>query len=151
MLVVRGGKVEADMSHVRTPPGPSRLDADLAAQAALALDNLVICRASDLTAVRNLADSVSAGLQSQATVDPTTAVAMQRALIQAPNAQHSTTVNELLANASEFVQRLVSVADEGQASDEEARWLRTVCVALSRSAVALSGPLYDRVSPPLTY
>ena len=119
--------------------------ASLASQAAIALDDLVLERAADLSAVKVLADSIKSDLGEQASMDLRTAVALQHALIAVPGGKRSRTVPELLSNAGEFVTRLLRVSENGHSKDvEELEKLRDLCVALSRSATVLAGPLYDR-------
>ena len=87
------------MVHASTSSSePLELEMDLASlasQAAIDLDDLLLGRGKELTAVKVLAEKIASSLPSGQTIDATTAVAVQRALIETPGLSQSTTVNEL--------------------------------------------------------
>lgn len=135
------------LNVTRTSSDSSKHDEDLASlasQAAVALDNLVLGRGSDLAAVKRLADVVCGSLETQPAIDLTTAVAVHHALVEMSGVTSSKTVDELRKNAMEFIERLSKTAEHESLEPAEIKNLRDVCVALSRSATALAGPLYDR-------
>lgn len=119
--------------------------ASMASNAAIALDNLVLGRIPDVASIKQLADSLSDHLKSKGEMDLTTAVALRHAIMKVNHAERSQTVPELLSNAGELVQRLSRVVADGESiAPEEIKSLRSLCVALSRTSVALAGPLLDR-------
>lgn len=141
------------MVNATTPsPEPLELEMDLASlasQAAIDLDDLLLGRRKELMAVKVLAAKIAASLPSGQTMDATTAVAVQRALIETPGLPQSTTVNELLNSAAELTARLSKLVSEPEPKDtEEVRQLRSFCVALSRSSTVLQGSPYDRPEHP---
>jgi hypothetical protein len=141
------------MVQASTSPEPLELEMDLASlasQAAIDLDDLLLGRRKELTAVKVLAEKIAASLPLGQTMDATTAVAVQRALIETPGLPQTTTVNELVNSAAELTARLSKLVakPEPKENPDEVKQLRSFCVALSRSSTALQGSPYDRPEHP---
>ncbi len=140
------------MSALHHVPQPLELEMDLASlasQAAIELDDLLLGRRKDLTAVGVLVDKIAAGLPQGKPLDATTVVAVQRALIDTPGSKQTTTVSELQSSAAEMTARLSGLITE---SDVKApsllEQLRSFCVALSKHSTALQRSPYDRREHP---
>jgi len=134
-----------NVTRISSDPSKHEEDlASLASQAAVALDNLVLGRGGDVAAVKRLALLVCGSLETDQAIDLTTAVAVHHALIEMSGVTSSKTVDDLRTNAMEFIERLSRIAKNESLEPAEIKNLRDVCVALSRSATALAGPLYDR-------
>ena len=140
------------MSALHHVPQPLELEMDLASlasQAAIELDDLLLGRRKDLTAVGVLVDKIAAGLPEGKPLDATTVVAVQRALIDTPGSKQTTTVSELQSSAAEMTARLSGLITE---SDVKApnllEQLRSFCVALSKHSTALQRSPYDRREHP---
>jgi hypothetical protein len=140
------------MSALHHVPQPLELEMDLASlasQAALELDDLLLGRRKDLTAVGVLVDKIAAGLPEGKPLDATTVVAVQRALIDTPGSKQTTTVSELQSSAAEVTARLSGLIT---GSDVKApnllEQLRSFCVALSKHSTALQRSPYDRREHP---
>src|SRR2546427_204701 len=103
------------MSAVHQVPQPLELEMDLASlasQAAIELDDLLLGRRKELTAVRVLVEKISAGLPQGKPFDTTTVVAIQRALIDTPGSKQATTVSELQTSAAELTKRLSNLVTD---------------------------------------
>jgi hypothetical protein len=140
------------MSALHHVPKPLELEMDLASlasQAAIELDDLLLGRRKDLTAVGVLVDKIAAGLPEGKPLDATTVVAIQRALIDTPGSKQTTTVSELQSSAAEMTARLSGLITEEdvKGSDVLVR-LRSFCVALSKHSTALQRSPYDRREHP---
>ena len=142
------------MVNATTPsPEPLELEMDLASlasQAAIDLDDLLLGRRKELNAVRVLAKQIATNLPSGQAMDPTTAVAVQRALIETPGLPQSTTVSELLTSAAKLTSRLSELVGKQEPTDnvDEVKQLRSFCLALSRNSTALQRSPYDRPDHP---
>jgi hypothetical protein len=140
------------MSALHHVPKPLELEMDLASlasQAAIELDDLLLGRRKDLTAVGVLVDKIAAGLPEGKPLDATTVVAIQRALIDTPGSKQTTTVSELQSSAAEMTARLSGlITEEDVKGSDVLERLRSFCVALSKHSTALQRSPYDRREHP---
>lgn len=140
------------MSALHHVPQPLELEMDLASlasQAAIELDDLILGRRKDLTAVGVLIDKIAAGLPEGKPLDATTVVAIQRALIDTPGSKQTTTVSELQSSAAEMTARLSGLITGGDVKAADVlEQLRSFCVALSKHSTALQRSPYDRREHP---
>ena len=140
------------MSALHHVPKPLELEMDLASlasQAAIELDDLLLGRRKDLTAVGVLVDKIAAGLPEGKPLDATTVVAIQRALIDTPGSKQTTTVSELQSSAAEMTARLSGlITEEDVKGSDVLERLRAFCVALSKHSTALQRSPYDRREHP---
>lgn len=121
--------------------------AAVASAAARSLDELTLGRTQDLSAVESLVTILSSDLKSTRSMDLSTASAVQHALADGSHENQAVPIGDFLERAKALTSRLnhvVQTKDLGEARD-----LRDLCVALSRSAIALSTSVYDRM--PLPY
>ena len=140
------------MSALHHVPQPLELEMDLASlasQAAIELDDLLLGRRKDLTAVGVLIDKIAACLPQGKPLDATTVVAVQRALIDTPGSKQTTTVSELQSSAAEMTARLSGLITESDVNAPNlVEQLRSFCVALSKHSTALQRSPYDRREHP---
>src|SRR6266487_4599571 len=137
------------MSALHQVPQPLELEMDLASlasQAAIELDDLLLGRRKELTAVSVLVDKIAAGLPKGKPLDATTVVAIQRALIDTPGSKQTTTVSELQHSAAEMTARLSALVagTDVESQSVNLEQLRAFCVALSKHSTALQRSPYDR-------
>lgn len=121
--------------------------AALAAEAARSLDELTLGRTQDLSSVTKLATILSSDLESTSSMDLSTASAVQNALAGGAQENQVPPVADFLEQAKTLTSRMKQVVESKDL--DEARDLRALCVTLSRSAIALSTSVYDRM--PLPY
>lgn len=121
--------------------------AALASAAARSLDELTLGRSQDLSTVALLASILSSDLESTSSMDLTTASAVQHALAGDSQENQVVPIADFLDQAKTLTSRLKDVVETKNL--DEARNLRALCVTLSRSAIALSTSVYDRM--PLPY
>ena len=140
------------MSALHHVPQPLELEMDLASlasQAAIELDDLLLGRREELTAVAVLVDKIAAGLPEGKPLDATTVVAVQRALIDTPGSKQTTTVSELQSSAAEMTARLSGlITGVDVKAPNVLEQLRSFCVALSKHSTALQRSPYDRREHP---
>jgi len=82
-------------------------------------------------------------------VDPATAVAMKRALLFDDSVHSLNTVDELISESrhvAELLDRVAEKAEEGNQNVGELEKLRSLCLALSKSALAFEEPI-DEIKP----
>lgn len=136
------------------------LDSDLpsvASQAAIELDNLLLERALELTAVARLAEMIRAvappaehPLQIQH-LDIGSTLAVNRAAARFAGAAAPTRLSELLPRVQAFAQRLSDLAGpatERNKVEGDVRELKAFCLELSRQAATGQRCAHDRPSHP---
>ncbi len=158
---------EPTMSTLRamegdTGPGeflPWGLEDDLATVSCYAageVDNLIHKRPNGLGAVKRLRHMIQNSLIDCGTsasghfmVDPTTAVAVNRALAISGSVGNLDTVGKLIEESKQITKLLdevAKIAEEGKQDNSKLEKLRSLCLALSRSALAFEEPI-DEVQP----
>ena len=138
---------------------PWGLEDDLATVSCYAageVDNIILKRPNGLGAIKRLRQMIQNSLIDCSTsasghfmVDPTTAVAMQRALLVADSVRSLNTVDELISESrhvAELLDRVAEKAEEGNQDVGELEKLRSLCLALSKSALAFEEPI-DEIKP----
>jgi len=130
--------------------------ATVSCYAAGEVDNLILGRANGFSAVRRLTGMIHEALFVQRTgaspeslIDPTTAVAMNRALERSDPAlkDNLNTVDQLIEQSRKVAELLERVSRDPiqvkKKRPEELRKLRSLCIALSSSALAYEDPIDD--------
>lgn len=138
---------------------PWGLEDDLATVSCYAageVDNLIHKRPNGLGAIKRLRHMIQNSLIDCGTsasghfmVDPTTAVAVNRALAISGSVDNLDTVDELIEGSKQITKLLDEVtkrAEQGEQNKSELEKLRSLCLALSRSALAFEEPI-DEVQP----
>lgn len=125
----------------RIHPGEGPELALLAAQAAIELDSLLIGSAIPLKAVKRLAEVLESSYGGSSNEDrpaspvhPSTAALVRRALDHAHPGRSGTTIEQLMEEASNLVERLNDPDPSGDRSEHER--LRAFCAALSLCATS---------------
>jgi hypothetical protein len=154
-------KGEQTMSTLRAMEGetdfgeflPWGLEDDLATVSCYAageVDNLIHKRPNGFGAIKRLRHMIQNSLIDCASasghfmVDPTTAVAMNRALAISNSVDDLDTVDKLIEESKQITKLLDRVAKkdkEGEQNKQELEKLRSLCLALSRSALAFEEPI----------
>jgi hypothetical protein len=154
---------EQTMSTLRAKEGesdseeflPWGLEDDLATVSCYAageVDNLILKRPNGLNALKRLRQMIQSSLIDCGTstsghfmVDPTTAVAMNKALLLVSGSVGNLdSVDELIRESTQVAELLNKVAEKAEKGDqdiEELERLRSLCLALSKSALAFEEPL----------
>ena len=133
---------------------PWELENDLATVSCYAageVDNLILKRSNGLGALRRLRQMIQSSLIDCGTsasghlmVDPATAVAMNRALLLSGSVGNLNTVDELINKSKQVAELLDRVAEKAEREDQdigELEKLRSLCLALSKSALAFEEPI----------
>ena len=133
---------------------PWELENDLATVSCYAageVDNLILKRSNGLGALKRLKQIIQSSLIDCGTsasghfmVDPTTAVAMNRALLVSGSVGNLNTVDELIRESKQVAELLDTVTEKAERGDEdvgELEKLRSLCLALSKSALAFEEPM----------
>jgi len=135
---------------------PWELENDLATVSCYAageVDNLILKRSNGLRALKRLREMIQSSLIDCGTsdsghfmVDPTTAIAMNRALLDLPfgSGDKVNTVDELINESKQVAELLDRVADKAEKGNQdvgELKKLRSLCLALSKSALAFEEPI----------
>jgi hypothetical protein len=120
----------------------------LASEAAIELDRVLAGYASDLTAVRQLAEQLknAVGLPganggAQSLMDPATLSVLGAAVNRTSPGKQVVTVNELLTKAGSIARDLLK--SDPNTDREWLEWARAFCVSLSQSAAAYRKSIYD--------
>lgn len=143
----------------RTTCWPVDIDLpSLSCHAAAELDNIILGRATDLAATRQLtkllSEDVSPGsllpTPSSLLPDPVTAVIMTQAIDDALlSVSPLSTLHEVAAEAKKIQHRLQSVVDAPQMQDEkDLREMRSFCLALSKRASTRQQQGFETWEPP---
>ena len=133
--------------------------ATVSCYAAGEVDNLILGRANGFSAVKRLMEMIHEalfvqrmGASPESLIDPMTAVAMNRALERSDPALKDSlsTVDQLIEQSEKVAQLLERVSSDPnevkKKKPKELRRLRSLCVALSDSALAYEDPI-DEVQP----
>ena len=133
---------------------PWGLEDDLATVSCYAageVDNLIHKRPNGFGAIKRLRHMIQDSLIDCGTsdsghfmVDPTTAVAMNRALAISRSVDDLDTVEKLIEESKQITKlldRVTKKAEEGEQNKQELEKLRSLCLALSRSALAFEEPI----------
>jgi len=133
---------------------PWELENDLATVSCYAageVDNLILKHSNGLGALKRLRDMIQSSLIDCGTsdsghfmVDPTTAVAMNRALLVSGSVGNLDTVDQLIRESkqvAELLERVAEKAEKGDGDIGELKKLRSLCLALSKSALAFEEPI----------
>lgn len=135
---------------------PWELENDLATVSCYAageVDNLILKRSNGLRALKRLRQMIQSSLidcgtsdSGHSMVDPTTAIAMNRALLDLPfgSGGNLDTVDELINESkqvAELLDRVARKAERGDQDLKELENLRSLCLALSKSALAFEEPI----------
>lgn len=160
-------KGEQIMSTLRAKEGetdtgeflPWGLEEDLATVSCYAageVDNLIHKRPNGFGAIKRLRYMIQNSLSNCGTsasghfmVDPTMAVAMNRALLISGSVGNLDTVDELIKESKQITKLLDEVtkkAEKGKQNKSGLEKLRSLCLALSRSALAFEEPI-DEAQP----
>ena len=124
----------------------------LACHAAIEIDNLIIGRENNATAVKKLMEKMSGSFEPDSSgvrslIDPTTAVAINRALKQSNYKNGLTSVSEVAAQTDEIKNWVTTITSRISNLSEEDKKnlasLRAFCLALSKSAAAYSCSIED--------
>ena len=155
-------KGEQPMSTLRAKEGetdfgeflPWGLEDDLATVSCYAageVDNIILKRPNGFGAIKRLRHMIQNSLIDCGTstsghfmVDPTTAVAVNRALVTSGSVDNLDTVDKLIEESKQITKLLDEVtkkAEEGKQNKSELEKLRSLCLALSRSALAFEEPI----------
>lgn len=155
-------KGEQTMSTLRAKEGetdfgeflPWGLEDDLATVSCYAageVDNLIHKRPNGFGAIKRLRHMIQNSLidcgtsaSGHSMVDPTTAVAVNRALAISNSVDDLDTVDKLIEESKQITKLLDRVAkkdEEGEQNKHELENLRSLCLALSRSALAFEEPI----------
>lgn len=122
----------------------------LAAHAAVELDNLILGRRTPVDSIRRLArvlsDSVRSASPRSLGLNPTTTVAVNRA-IAASTGSYGVNVSAVVSNTGRVTKRLAQ-AKLGT-PERSLKELRTFCLALVRSAAAAGRHPHDRPEYPV--
>lgn len=135
---------------------PERLDdlASLACRAAIQIDDLLLERGAELSAVSDLVTQISGAVTKvdkpalpNSLLDPTTAIAVNQAIQAAFSSQALQKLDQLVKEADRITQRLIELSRDPAVfraeNAEELGRMRTFCLALSRSFSALTRPPED--------
>lgn len=128
--------------------------ASLACEAAIEIDNLLLGRKQSLVAVVALIDAISSSVtkvekptRPNSLLDPTTAIALNRAIQATYSIQALKRLDELVREADRITGRLVKLVETPtqflKQHPDELRRMKAFCLALSRSASALMHPIQD--------
>jgi len=133
--------------------------ATVSCYAAGEVDNLILGRANGFSAVKRLIEMIHEalfvqrmGASPESLIDPTTAVAMNRALERSDPAlkDNLSTVDQLIEQSKKVAQLLERVSSDPdqvkRKKPEQLRKLRSLCIALSDNALAYEEPI-DEVQP----
>lgn len=133
---------------------PWGLEDDLATVSCYAageVDNIILKRPNGLGAIKRLRHMIQNSLSNCGTsasghfmVDPTMAVAMNRALLISGSVGNLDTVDELIKESKQItalLDRVAEKAETGNLDMDELKNLRTLCLALSKSALAFEEPI----------
>lgn len=138
---------------------PWGLEDDLATVSCYAageVDNLIHKRPNGFGAIKRLRHMIQNSLIDCDTsasghfmVDPTTAVAVNRALAISGSVANLDTVDKLIEESKQitkFLDDVTQKAEKGEQDKSELEKLRSLCLALSRSALAFEEPI-DEAQP----
>ena len=137
---------------------PWGLEDDLATVSCYAageVDNIIHKRPNGFGAIKRLRHMIQNSLidcdksSGHFMLDPTTAVAVNRALANSRSVENLDTVEELIEESKKITELLDSVAEKAETGTldlDELKKLRSLCLALSRSALAFEEPI-DEVQP----
>lgn len=128
--------------------------ATVSCYAAGEVDELILGRANHFDAIKRLLEIIKTSLiagqvstSPQSLIDPTTAVAMNRALVSSDPTLSMETIGELLEKSShvaELLERVIAEPEKvKETEEEELVRLRSLCLELSNSALACEEPIED--------
>ena len=158
---------EQTMSTLRAKEGENNLGeflpwgveddlATVSCYAAGEVDNLILKRPNGLGAIKRLRQMIQNSLIDCATsasgnsmVDPATAIAMKRTLLVTDSVRSLNTIDELInesRHVAELLDKVAEKAEEGNQDVIELEKLRSLCLALSKSALAFEEPI-DEIKP----
>ncbi|MDP8207973.1 MAG: hypothetical protein P9L92_14995 [Candidatus Electryonea clarkiae] len=141
----------SDLVSSKNNQGLRVLDPDLpflASEAAIDLDNLLLKKAQDFTAIRRLAKQLAnsmeldqTGTQPRSLMDPATLTVLGVAFGDAVRNHSLHTIEDLLGETTKIA-RLLS-DDNLENNPEELEQARDICVALSKSVMAYHKSIRD--------
>jgi hypothetical protein len=120
----------------------------LASDAAIELDNALSGIRSEFQAVKRIGrllqssfTVVDCASQPRSLVDPATLTVLGDAINQTPKGQRVTTMEELIKEACSIANQLTDPEDDE--SEDQIKWARDFCVALSRKTIAYRSSIHS--------